>query len=311
MRFSLSSLSFPFFLLMALWFSSPALAQNLPQKSPAQPSDSTSAPNDVEGVSVEENVPYMLPVNPQWTLDVYKPAAPGKNRAAVVLIHGGGWIGLDKSTMRRMGMFLARSGFVAFSVNYRLFDGKENAWPTQLDDVQHAVRWIRANPEKYGVNPERIGAFGHSAGGQLAALLGMVEARDNSAADAKYSSKVQAVVDVSAPSDFTTEKDPDAIKFFTSFLGGDSAKHQEIWQQASPVFHVSRDNAPFLIIHGTQDQEVPIAQAQELYDKLQSAGASVSLIKVEDVHTFQTPEARRRLAIETVSFFNHKLVQDQ
>jgi acetyl esterase/lipase len=299
------------FLLAAFVSTSLAFADGPQDKNPAKSSDSTSAQSDVEGVNLEENVPYILPIDPQRTLDVYKPAEPAKSRAAVVLIHGGGWIGLDKGTMRQMGIFLARSGFVAFSVNYRLFDGSENRWPAQLDDVQRAVRWIRANAAKYGVDPDRIGAFGHSAGGQLAALLGMEDTRDNSdPVLAKYSSRVRAVVDVSAMSDFTTEKDPDGIKFLTSFLGGDYAKHPEIWEQASPAFHVSKEDAPFLIMHGTHDQEVPIAQAQELYDKLQSAGVSVSFIKFDDVHTFQAPEARRRLAIEAVSFFNHKLVQD-
>ena len=102
-----------------------------------------------------------------------------------------------------MGNFLARSGFVAFSVDYRLFNGTVNLWPAQLDDVQRAVRWIRANAAKYRVDPNRIGAFGHSAGAQLAALLGMEDTRDNSDPSlAKYSSKVQAVVDVSGPDRF-------------------------------------------------------------------------------------------------------------
>jgi len=101
----------------------------------------------------------------------------------------------DKGNMRSMGMFLARCDFVAFSVDYRLFHGTENAWPTQLDDVQRAVRWIRANAAKYHIDPDRIGAFGHSAGAQLAALLGMEATRDNSdPVLAKYSSTVQAVV---------------------------------------------------------------------------------------------------------------------
>jgi len=82
--------------------------------------------------------------------------------------------------MKTMGGFLARSGFVAFSVDYRLLHGNENRWPAQLDDVQRAVRWIRANADKYGVNPEKIGAFGHSAGAQLASLLGLEDTRDNS-----------------------------------------------------------------------------------------------------------------------------------
>ncbi len=264
-------------------------------------------------VTVQENVPYISVKGSDLCLDVYEPNSRSTGaRPAVLMIHGGGWTSFDKSTMRGMGQFLARSGFVAFSVDYRLLQGKENRWPAQLDDVQRAVRWVRANAAKYGVNPERVGAFGHSAGAQLAALLGMEETRDNSdPALAKYSSRVQAVVDVSGPTDFTTNRNHDDVAFLENFLGTDYSKHPEVWREASPAFHVSKDDAPFLILHGTQDQNVPIAQAQELFEKLQSAGVPVSFIKVDDGHTFQTPDARRQLAIQTLAFFSHYLVVTQ
>jgi acetyl esterase/lipase len=259
--------------------------------------------------TVTDNVVYAVVDGSELHLDIYRPTIPrAADHPAVVLIHGGGWISLDKGTMRRMGEFLARSGFVAFAVDYRLFQGTQNRWPAQLDDVQRAVRWVRANAARYHVNAEKMGAFGHSAGAQLAALLGMEDTRDNSdPALAKYSSRVQAVVDASGPTDFTTEKDPGGMAFLATFLGADYAKHPEIWREASPVFHVSKDDAPFLIVHGTRDESVPLSQAQELFEKLQSAGVPVSFSKIDDGHTFQTPEARRQLAIETLAFFNRYL----
>ncbi len=257
-------------------------------------------------VSVQQDVEYGAQAGEKLLLDFYLPAQTSSTpRPAVVLIHGGGWDSLDKSTMRGMGNFLARSGFVAVSVNYRLLHGSENRWPAQLDDVQRAVRWLRANSPKYNVDPEHIGAFGHSAGAQLASLLGMVDTRDNSdPALAKYSSRVQAVVDVSGPTDFLANKDTDGAAFLAALFGGTYAKIPEVWRSASPVFNVAKSNAPFLIVQGTQDANVPIAQAQELYDKLQQAGVPVSFVKVEDGHTFTTPEARHRLAAETNVFFN-------
>jgi len=278
---------------------SPALPQS--PAAPTQPSAGT--------VTVEENVPYATVNGSPLHLDVYKPTERGSGLSpAVILIHGGGWTEFDKSTMRGMGQFLARFGFVAFSVDYRLFNGKDNPWPAQLDDVQRAVRWMRANAGKYGVNPDWIGAFGHSAGAQLAALLGMEDTRDNSdPALAKYSSRVEAVVDVSGPTDFTTERIPEETEFLTRFFGGDYAKRPEVWRDASPADHVSKQDAPFLIVHGTQDGDVPIAQAQELFDKLKAAGVPVAFIKVDDVHTFRTPEARRELAMDTLAFFHHNL----
>jgi acetyl esterase/lipase len=259
--------------------------------------------------TVEENVSYANVNGVQLHLDVFQPAPKGSGPSpAVILIHGGGWTEFDKSTMRRMGEFLARSGFVAFAVDYRLFNGKENPWPAQLDDVQRAVRWVRANAAKYGVNADRIGAFGHSAGAQLAALLGMEDTRDNSDPElAGYSSRVQAVVDVSGPTDFTAEGVPEDRAFLTSFFGGDYAQRPAVWRDASPAYHISKQDAPFLIVHGTQDDNVPIAQADELYQKLKAAGVQAAFLKVDDAHTFRTPEARRQLALEARDFFKRNL----
>ena len=275
---------------------------------PIPPAGSSTETTDA--VSVQQDVPYGMQGSEKLLLDIYQPSEPpSRPRPAIVLIHGGGWSSFDKSTMRGMGNFLARSGYVAVSVDYRLLRGNENTWPAQLDDVQRAVRWLRANAGKYDIDPNHIGAFGHSAGAQLAALLGMEDTRDNSdPALAKYSSRVQAVVDVSGPSDFTTNRDPDGDAELAVFLGGNYAKAPQAWQSASPVFHVAKSNAPFLIVHGTRDDMVPIAQAQELYDKLKQAGVHVTFVKVDDVHTFQTPEARRQLALETRDFFDRYLV---
>lgn len=243
--------------------------------------------------TVEQDVVYRSVNGADLHLDVYRPSSAEKDQhPAVILIHGGGWNSLNKSTMRPMGQFLAGAGFVCFAVDYRLFDGKQNRWPAQLDDVQHAVEWIRTHAKEYDVRPERIGAYGHSAGAQLAALLGM---------EGTPASRVQAVVDVSGPTDFTTERSPDGLAFLKSFLGDQLAA-------ASPVTHVSKDNAAFLIVHGTRDENVPIAQAEELYQKLVAAGVPADFVKVDDVHTFRTPEARRILAAQTVAFFQRYLI---
>jgi acetyl esterase/lipase len=295
------------FLIAVMLATAPAVRAQTsqPPQTPAQPPANSEKPP----VSVQQDVPYGTAGGHPLLLDIYQPGERSSGlRPAVVLIHGGSWSSFDKSTMRTMGMFLARCDFVAFAVDYRLFHGTENLWPAQLDDVHRAVRWIRANAAKYHVDPDRIGAFGHSAGAQLAALLGMETTRDNSdPALARYSSTVQAVIDVSGPADFTSHRDPDGEAFLAKFLGGDYAHHAETWQDASPVFHVSKNASPFLIVHGTQDAEVPIAQSQELAGKLEQAGVPVKFVKVEDVHTFQTPEARKRLALETQAFFTQYL----
>ena len=287
--------------------SSIALAQ-APANAPAPPQPTAPAATSDTGAS-ESNVVYGNAAGTPLLLDVYQPQSGAQPYSAVLLIHGGSWMNGDKTAMAALGRWLARNNFVAFSIDYRLFDGKsKNPWPAQLDDAQRAVRWIRANAAKYHVDPAHIGAFGHSAGAQMAALLGEIDTRDNSdPVLAAYSSKVQAVVDVSGPTDFTTHGDSDGDGFLSAFFGGDYAHHPTVWQDASPVFHVSRNVSPFLILHGTHDESVPMAQAQELADKLKQAGVPVKFVTVEDVHTFQTPEARKRLVLETAAFFTQYL----
>jgi acetyl esterase/lipase len=279
----------------------PNLAQ---ATAPATLSSSTPIP-------VEENIPYGIANGETLLLDIYGPAVNSDHpRPAVILIHGGGWTSFDKSTMRTLGLFLARSGFVAVAVDYRLFHDGVNRWPAQLDDVQRSVRWLRANAAKYNVAPDHIGAYGHSAGAQLAALLGMLETRDKSdPALGQYSSKVQAVVDSSGPTEFTGfPRDSDEDKFFSSFFGASYSAHPEVWRDASPIDHVSKTNEPFLIIHGTHDEQVSIAQAQALYDKLKEAGADVKFVRLDSDHMFREPAVRRQLALETQLFFEHYLV---
>lgn len=125
---------------------------------------------------------------------------------------------------------------------------------------------------------------------------------------ANYSSKVQAVVENSGPSDFTRDHDQGGDSFLAQFLG---SKDKRVWQDASPVFHVAKDNSPFLIVHGTRDREVPISQSEELDAALKAAGVAVELVKVDDVHTFQNPEARRELALQTLAFFDRYLTESK
>ena len=293
----------------------PAPASPPSASAPAQaPGANSNSPAPRPQAAVDENVQYGEVQGQKLLLDVYHPAdgaAPGgaaRLHPAVILIHGGGWTSFDKSTMRGMGQVLARAGYVAFSVDYRLFHGPAARFPAQLDDMQRAVRWVRAHADQYHVDRDHIGAFGHSAGAQLAALLGMEDARDNSdAALAAYSSRVQAVVDVSGPADLTSNRDPDGDAFLTQFLGVEYTKNPQAWRDASPIFHVAKSNAPFLIVHGARDANVPIAQSEALAASLREAGVPVNLVRVDGEHTFQTPEARRRLAIETLEFFNRYL----
>jgi acetyl esterase/lipase len=284
--------------------------QPLHTQQAAAPTAAPTLPAETHPGAVHENLAYGVVNGQALLLDIIEPAGDngGKPRPAVMLIHGGGWTSFDKSTMRPLALFLSRSGFVTVPVDYRLFHDEASRWPAQLDDVQRAVRWVRANSSKYNIDPNHIGAYGHSAGGQLALLLGMLETRDNSdAALAKYSSKLQAVADASGPTDFTVHVSDDDTKFLAGFLGGDLADRPELWRAASPISYVSKSNAPILLIHGTRDEMVPIAESEAMNDALKKAGASVQFLRLNSDHLFQEPGVHRQLALETRTFFLHFL----
>jgi dipeptidyl aminopeptidase/acylaminoacyl peptidase len=114
-------------------------------------------------------------------------------------------------------------------------------------------------------------------------------------------------VDASGPSDFTVHVSDEDTKFLASFFGADFAAHPEIWREASPIFHVAKSDAPILIIHGTRDESVPIAQAEELNDALAKAGATVKFLRLDSDHMFQDPASHRQLALETQAFFDRYL----
>jgi len=172
------------------------------------------------------------------------------------------------------------------------------------------VRWIRQHAAQYRVDPNRIGAYGYSAGGPLAALLGLTDSAD--AANPSISSRVQAVVDLSGISDFTSDHDPDGDALFAALFGGTEAQVPSVWRDASPVYQVKMGQVklgapPFLIVHGTRDQMVSIHQSEELVEALRKAGATVTFLKVDDDHSLQSMFVRQRILTQAAEFFRSVL----
>src|SRR5581483_12164402 len=145
---------------------------------------------NVSNIEVEKDVSYGTVQGESLLLDVMRLPSPSL-RPGIVFVHGGGWRGGDKRDFLALAQGFAQHGYVCFSVNYRLVNAKGHHFPDQLDDVQRAIRWIRANASRYGVDPNRIGAIGASAGGHLVALLGTVETRNDQPQElSAYSSRV-------------------------------------------------------------------------------------------------------------------------
>ncbi len=244
--------------------------------------------DDRRRVTTLRDVPYGEADGMPLLLDVLHPdPLPSAPPPAVVWVHGGGWESGDKEEAQEPALnpFLAAHGFFTVGVNYRLSD--QSSFPAQLHDVKAAVRWLRANATHLGINPERIGVWGHSAGGHLAALLGAtgdLPALEGDSGSPGYSSRVQAVVAVSAPSDFTaippgwTHAEP--RRATSKLVGGPLEQHLDAVRLANPIAHLHGDAPPFLLIHGERDEIVPVEQADLLYRALQRAGVPATFIPI-------------------------------
>lgn len=212
-------------------------------------------------------------------LDILQPElTPEKGLPVVVEIHPGGWMYGEKYGLRNQ--FLAEHGFFTASINYRL--SGEAPFPAQIDDVKRAIRWLRSQAQTYHLDPGRIGVWGESSGGHLAALLGTSadrQAPEEVPEISPISAQVQAVATISGPTDLVLLANP----YVTALLGGPPQSHAHL---ANPVSFLTDPLVvpPFLIIHGTHDTQVPLQQAMMLYEALKAVEAEVTFQPVEADH---------------------------
>lgn len=237
--------------------------------------------------------------------DLYQPAdvKPGQKFPAVVIIHGGGWSAGDKRAAREIniGTTLALNGYVGMSINYVLAKdgGTEPTWPQNLHDCKNAVRWLRANAERLHVDPERIGAIGGSAGGHLAAMLAV--AGPELDPPGSGSTAVKCAVDLYGPMLWFSQRD---IAMFRKTR----AEAPELYRQASPLAHVDRNDPPILILHGTADKTVAVADSEAFADALRKAGVEHELVIVPDApHSFHLEPKQRDLRPLVLGFFEKHL----
>ena len=237
----------------------------------------------------------------------------GKPTPVIVWIHGGGWMGGDRTDCGA-ALRLLEDGFAIASISYRL--SHESRFPAQLQDCRAAVRWLRSNAETYNLNPRRIGAWGASAGGHLAALLGTADGRlrqgDYSANGPAAS--VQAVCDWFGPTDFLRMNDePSAIDHDapdspeSRLVGGPIREHPDRVAAANPATYVTADCPPFLIMHGAQDDLVLPSQSRILHDALTAAGVESQLIALEGLGHGFGPDYPARVMEPVREFFRRHL----
>jgi acetyl esterase/lipase len=254
------------------------------------------APNATAQARVEKNVIYGMYSGLALLMDVYHPAQP--SGIGVVFVGGSGFYApiefnapplKDGPVNARFGNRLAERGFTVFAINHR--STPRFQYPAPVEDVQRAVRFVRANAKTYGIQPDRIGAAGASSGGHLVSMAGVLDGKGNSEDPDPVnhmSGKVQAVVALYAPLDlatiiFQSELRGNAELFVGARIASNTpptAPDFKRFMAASPVSHVTPDDPPFLLMHGDADTTVPIAQSVQMEKVLKNAGIEAKFITV-------------------------------
>ncbi len=260
------------------------------------------------------NVEYAFVSGISLKLDIYLPKNVAKPYPVIVWIHGGGWRGGSKENPTAASM--SQQGYAVVSINYRL--SGQAIFPAQIHDCKAAIRWIKANAATYGFNPERIGAWGSSAGGHLVAMLGTAGDVDSLegtvGGNLQFSSRVQAVCDWYGPANLLTICDfPSGLDHCSStspealLIGGAIKDNLAKARAASPITYVSANDPPFLIQHGTNDMTVPFHQSVELDSALKAVGVNVKFMPIANTSHggggFAADSTRRKVS----EFFDRRL----
>jgi acetyl esterase/lipase len=245
-----------------------------------------------EPFTVQSNVVYGMYSGLALLMDVYKPAKP--NGYGIVRISGSGWtrpLGYDAQELKLTGepqiysVALARAGYTVFEINHRAVP--RFRYPAPVEDAQRAVRFIRHHARAYGIEKDRIGAQGGSSGGHLVSMLGTLDGKGNSDDPdpvERESAKVQCVVARAPALNLLTLDRPANALFLGAGRPGpvdvkNTAEHR-LHLEASPVTHVTGDDAPFLLMHGDKDDVSPIGQSEEMELKLKAVGVPVKLLRI-------------------------------
>ena len=245
------------------------------------------------GETIHRDVVYAQRGDRALHVDLYVPPAP-RPAPVVVWFHGGSWEFGSKGFHLHLRE-LTRDGFAVVSVQYRVIS--QAPWPAALDDCGESLRWLRANGSKFGIDPQRIVLAGESAGGQLAALVGMREGR----------SRIKAVCALYPPTDMVALGRRYAkfkrASILTQMFDGDIEQRLDVAREASPLAHVSAHSPPFLLWHGRRDFIVPPQQSVAFDCALREAGVESRLVILGGkTHAF----GLNRAQLDEVATFFHR-----
>ena len=256
-------------------------------------------------VSIKEGIVIGEGDGKSLEADVFLPPLEEKNRPAVLFIHGGGWIEGDRSQLRGYGILLARLGFVCMCNSYRL--SNESIWPAQIQDVNCAIRYLRANATDLGLDPDRIGVSGNSAGGHLslmAAATNYDQIFEGEGGNNEVSSEIKAVCAIYPPTTIRQLEMVNPLENAFLMLMGKEAKKED-YDKASPLNYVTEDYPPCMLIHGSTDSVVRLKDSTKFYEKLIEFNRPASLhIFSEEEHAFDgEPDYGRAIADLQALFF--------
>jgi acetyl esterase/lipase len=214
-----------------------------------------------DNIEVRKDIEYKQVDSSSLQLDIYKLKSLTEAAPVLIFIHGGSWSKGKRSDYLPYLLDYAQKGYVCVTVSYRL-SGVAH-FPAAVQDVQAAVQWIGEHSSEHMIDPEKIALIGGSAGGHLAMMVGY--------ADEEAGHKVQAIVNLYGPTDLTTEYARNRDECIT-FLGESYQERPDLYSLASPQTHISQDDPPTLIFHGTIDSLVPVSQSDSLHRWLDRAG---------------------------------------
>ncbi len=259
-------------------------------------------------VEVFEALTYATYGERELQLDLFEPKDQEGPLPAILWIHGGGWKNGTGKGGAKMARYFAERNYVAVSISYRL--SGEAPFPAHIQDCKAAVRWLRANAKQYGIDPERIGATGHSAGGHLAALLATsngVEALEGDGGNAAFSSTIQAAVPMGAQTDLETDRirsmtAQSGADIWHEFLGGSLDEQEAMYQLASPRRHLDSEDPPMMFITGALDNLD--TQAVPIRGDMQRMKIVSGLLVIPDApHNFTREPHWFELSMSTAVFF--------
>ena len=253
-----------------------------------------------EPVDIEyhEDVIYGAGDGEPLRLDWARPKKFDKPLTAIVYIHGGGWALGDKKGHRDEIKKAAREGFFSATVGYRL--APAHRFPAQVEDCKCAIRYLRANADELGLDREKIGAIGFSAGAHLVMMLATMDAEDGLEGKGgwpDWSSKIQAGVSFFGPTNLQSEFPERSQPLVNQFLDGTVESKPDAFRLASPITYVNAGDAPLLMYQGTKDILVPHDQAFQMIEALTAAGVPGRVeFLLGQGHGWRDPEAARTFA---------------